>query len=206
MERIIKLNQAEKMLKSNKPQYSICKICKVKYARQSNVLRPTCTDHNCMTKYGLLLLENKKKKENRDKEKHEREQTKEMKAKLLTHKDYIKLFQTVFNTYIRLRDKDKPCVSCRNPYADQYDAGHFIATTKQFLRFHEDNVHGQCRKCNRYMVGNIIPYRIELINRIGIERVEWLESNAHRNLELSIPEIQEQIRIYKQKIKELKTL
>jgi hypothetical protein len=46
------------------------------------------------------------KKEREKKAKQERKETKKAKEALLTHKDYLKLFQKVFNTYIRLRDKD----------------------------------------------------------------------------------------------------
>jgi len=48
------------------------------------------------------------------------------------------------------------------------------------VRFNEDNVHLSCRKCNYFLAGNLIPYHIELINRIGEERVIALQDKVSR--------------------------
>ncbi len=127
-----------------------------------------------------------------------------LREKTMSHKDYLKLLQVVFNTFIRLRDADRGCVSCGATVCEEFHAGHFVATTHQFLRFDEDNVWKQCSKCNTHLRGNLIPYRIELIKRIGKERVEELENQRHNTLKLSIPEIKEKISYYKEKIKEFK--
>ena len=128
----------------------------------------------------------------------------QMKSDLLTHKDYIKLLQVTFNTFIRLRDKDLPCISCGVLKCEEFHAGHYIATTYQYHRFNEFNVWKQCSKCNTYLRGNLIPYRIELIKRIGLNEVEYIENTRHMALELSIPDIKDLIIKYKEKIKELK--
>lgn len=129
-----------------------------------------------------------------------------MVEKLLTHKDYLQMLQVVFNTYIRIRDKDLPCISCGTLSNVKYDAGHFWnAGNNQFLRFNEDNVNKQCgNNCNVHLSGNFGEYRIGLIEKIGIERVDILEQTRHFTLKLSIAEIKEQILIYKSKIKLLK--
>ena len=79
-----------------------------------------------------------------------------------------------FHKFIRERDKGKPCVSCGSYNTSDashfYSAGNFPQT-----RFNEDNVHLSCRKCNYFLSGNLIPYRIELINRIGEDRFDRLE-------------------------------
>ncbi len=36
---------------------------------------------------------------------------------------------------------------------------------------------GQCKRCNRHLGGNYSEYRKELVNRIGLERVEKLEND-----------------------------
>ena len=151
----------------------------------------------CADEYQKLLKTNKEAKEWRDKKKV-------MKADLMTFSDHIKLFQTVFNTFIRLRDKDLPCVSCGAEKCEEFHAGHYIASTYQYLRFNEFNVHKQCSKCNTHLRGNSIPYRIELIKRIGLEEVEYLENSRHMMLEITIPEIKEKIKEYKEKIRKLK--
>ena len=137
-------------------------------------------------------------------EKKQRLETKKAKEKLLTHKDYLKLLQKVFNTYIRLRDKDLPCVSCGKNNDKQYHAGHYRSVgSAPHLRFNEINVWKQCATCNNYLHGNLIEYRKELINRIGVDKVEWLENYQESN-KMLIPEIKEQIKLYKHKIKQLK--
>jgi len=137
-------------------------------------------------------------------EREEKQDTKERKTSLLTHKDYIKMLQTVFNTYIRIRDKDLPCVSCGRNNVEEFHAGHYIATTYQYHRFNESNVWKQCSQCNTHLRGNLIPYRLELIKRIGLEQVEHIENTRHIPLLMSIPEIMDKIKEYKSKTKELK--
>jgi len=45
----------------------------------------------------------------------------EKKAELMTVQDYVKIAQQVFNKYIRLRDKDKGCISCGKPLVGKFD-------------------------------------------------------------------------------------
>ena len=54
------------------------------------------------------------------------------------------------------------------------------------------------------MSGNLLEYRPRLIERIGIERVEELDSKRHNLLDISIPEIQDKIKEYKERTKKLK--
>jgi hypothetical protein len=144
------------------------------------------------------------KKEREKKAKQEWKETKKAKEALLTHRDYLKLFQTVFNTYIRTRDKDLPCISCRKNNEKQFHAGHYRSVGScPELRFEELNVWRQCATCNTYLHGNLIEYRKELINRIGVEKVEWLEGYQPSN-KMLIPEIKEKIKEYKAKINSLK--
>lgn len=86
-----------------------------------------------------------------------------------------------------VRDLNKPCVSCGRSWADEWHAGHFInAGNHAEIRHEPDNIHKQCSQCNTHLSGNLVPYREELIRRIGLERVEWLELNkgAHRTTKL----------------------
>ncbi|WP_173578977.1 recombination protein NinG, partial [Escherichia coli] len=43
------------------------------------------------------------------------------------------------------------------------------------------NIHKQCVVCNQHKSGNLVPYRVELINRIGQEAVDEIESNHNRH-------------------------
>lgn len=128
----------------------------------------------------------------------------ELKEKLKTLSDYKKELQTVFNAYIRLRDSHLPCISCGRHHTGQYHAGHYrsVGSNPQ-LRFNEDNVHKQCAPCNNHKSGNPIEYRINLIKKIGQERVEFLESD-HDPKHYTKLELIELKVIYKDKIRKLK--
>jgi hypothetical protein len=129
----------------------------------------------------------------------------ETKEKLKTKSQHLKELQVIFNKYIRLRDADEPCISCRTKANVKYDAGHYIAVSESpALRFNEDNVHKQCSNyCNVNKSGNYHAYRFWLLEKIGVERVEALESSRHIPLKLSIDEINELKQVYRAKIKSI---
>jgi hypothetical protein len=98
--------------------------------------------------------------------------------KLKTKQEYLKDAQRHFNIYIRLRDGALPCISCQRHHSGQYHAGHYRTIgSSPGQRFNEDNVHKQCSACNNYLSGNIVNYRINLIDKIGISKVEALEAD-----------------------------
>lgn len=77
-----------------------------------------------------------------------------------------------------IRDRDSVCISCGRSVEH---AGHYISRgASGYLRFHPDNLAGQCAKCNTYLSGNIVNYRYGLLDKIGKKRVEWLEENRHK--------------------------
>lgn len=53
---------------------------------------------------------------------------------------------------------------------------------------HPDNCHKQCAPCNTHLSGNLVLYRVNLINKIGLDRVEWLEG-PHEPLKLTVTDI-----------------
>jgi len=118
-------------------------------------------------------------------EKMRRMERAEMKDKQKTLRHRLAEAQIAFNSYIRIRDKWKPCVSCGTPPTEHgrggsRDASHYLArgnpNSGSFHRFHWRNVHSSCKKCNRFLAGNLVPYRVELIKRIGLDRVEEIEN------------------------------
>ena len=112
-----------------------------------------------------------------------------------------KVAQQTFNKYIRLRDKDLPCISCDHDGKRQRHASHFrpVGRNSQH-RYNEDNCHSACSICNSHLSGNLLPYRIALIEKIGIERVDALESD-NSTKSYSVDELKEIIDTYKSKIK-----
>lgn len=181
------------MSNQNKPKK--CKMCSKDFIPMQP-LHQVCS-HSCALDYSRGKIRQRAKKEN-----------KELKEKLKTKGQYLSELQTIFNRFIRLRDKDEPCISCRTKSNVKFDAGHFIAVSESpALRFNEDNVHKQCSNyCNVNKSGNYHAYRFHLLNKIGVERVEALESSRHIPIKLSIEEIKDLKEVYKLKIKQLEII
>lgn len=135
------------------------------------------------------------------KEKAVRKLHREQKEAIKPKSKWLAEAQAAFNKYIRLRDYDQPCISCLKPRevieAEQgwkvggcFDAGHFMTRgAKGQLRFVLFNVHKQCKSCNggggRFSAKAATVdanYRINLIEKIGIDKVEWLENNNELDL------------------------
>ena len=139
-------------------------------------------------------------------EKKERKEHRQAKERIKSRGDWLKEAQAVFNKYIRLRDEKDPCISCGRNHTGQYHAGHYRSVgAAPELRFDENNVHKQCAPCNNHKSGNAIEYRIALVKRIGLDKVEWLEG-PHEAKKYTIEEIKEIKMKYKAKAKELETL
>lgn len=173
-----------------------CKVCGKPFVKTFSSTQKVCSPE-CAIK---LARDNAQKAQERAEKKKQRER----KAKLKSRSEWLKEAQSVFNKFIRLRDKDQPCISCGRYHQGQYHAGHYRSVGAcPELRFCELNVHKQCAPCNDWKSGNAIEYRINLVKKIGIERVEYLERQDHPPLKLTIEEIKEQIKIYKAKCKEL---
>lgn len=169
-----------------------CKVCKNPFTPQ-RPLQMVC-GILCANKY---LAKRKEVKDKKD--------LSEMKKSLLTHKDYLKMLQVVFNSYIRERDKGKGCISCGTPLVNKFDAGHYFSVGgNASLRFDEDNVFGQCVFCNQHKHGNLIEYGERLPLRIGKVAFEQLKARRNDVNKLSIPELIELTKEYKFKLKELK--
>lgn len=184
-----------------------CKNCKEKFeAYEFN--GKFCKEIDCQVKKALYLVDKDrtaKKKKQAEKMKRINKEVRELKEKIKTKQDYEKELQKIVNTFIRLRDKDKPCISCDKILRSKYDAGHFYpAGSYKNLRFNEDNIHAQCVSCNRDKHANLLEYRPRLIKRIGIERVEELDRIRNTPAHFTIEELKEMKIKYKQKVKELK--
>lgn len=89
----------------------------------------------------------------------------------------IKIAVRHFHQFIRKRDHGQPCISCGKRTTLQ--AGHFFsAGNHPAVRFDEDNIHGQCLKCNYYLSANLIPYRQNLLEKIGSKKFKALEQKV----------------------------
>lgn len=168
-----------------------CRICKAKF-EPFNSLQVWCSPE-C----GYELSKQREEAKVKRGAKEFRKQTREMKAKLKSKSQWLDEAQAACNAYIRERDKRLPCISCGTTSQNiQYCAGHYKTRGGHpELRFHPMNIHKQCNyHCNSQKSGNIDKYRPELIKKIGLLQVEWLEGN-HEIQHLQIDDIK-QIKIY----------
>ncbi|MCK4827970.1 recombination protein NinG [bacterium] len=112
--------------------------------------------------------------------------------------------QIIFNQWIRERDKGMPCISS-GKYVD-LQAGHFFAvSTHQGLRYNEDNVHGESIYSNMFDQSHLIPYRDNLLKKIGQKRFDVLYAKAADYKQFGYTftraEVTEIIEKYKNKLK-----
>jgi hypothetical protein len=137
--------------------------------------------------------------------KTERRADKAKRERLKTRAEWQKDAQTEFNAYIRARDAHLPCISCGRHHDGQWHAGHYLSRgARPELAFEESNCHKQCAPCNTHLSGNLVLYRVNLIARIGLDRVEWLEG-PHDPVKRTVDSLKGLIAEYRQKRKELET-
>ncbi|SDS78766.1 Bacteriophage Lambda NinG protein [Pseudomonas sp. Z003-0.4C(8344-21)] len=141
----------------------------------------------------------------------DRREIKVRKEKLKSRADHLREAQAAVNEFVRLRDAHLPCISCDSMPNDndlmtgsRWDAGHYrsIGACPE-LRFEPLNIHRQCVKCNRNLSGNAVEYRIRLVQRIGADKVAWIEG-PHKPQKLTVEEIKTIKAEYRAKTRELK--
>lgn len=184
-----------------------CPICEIKFTPLRQIQK-VCSAP-CAIKHATALRDKARAKAEKIAEREDRKVIRFRKEALKTRSDYLKEAQTVFNAYIRERDKHQPCICCGMPLNQDavgggYDCGHYRSVgSAPHLRFTETNANGQTKKCNRYGAGRAVDYRIGLIKRIGLEAVESLEADNEPR-KWTIEDLKQIKETYKAKLKELK--
>ena len=178
-----------------------CKQCLDYLPAEDGVKVPAgwfcCFDH-------AIEFANKKQKAARKKE--ATRQHKADKLRVKTKREWLTELQTVFNKYVRLRDKNDGCISCDKSvdWNGQYHSGHYYSRgSSSALRFNLWNVHKQCSICNNHLSGNIGEYTPRLIDKIGGDRYNWLITHKSDKASFSIEWIQRAIKLTKRKIKRI---
>jgi hypothetical protein len=164
------------------------KKCKVRDC--CNYFIPRSSMHSvCGPACASKLVRDKREREETKKLQEQRKKDRETRDKLKTRAEWLKEAQAAFNAYIRARDADQPCISCGRHHTGQWHAGHYLSRgARPELAMHPDNCHKQCAPCNTHLSGNLVLYRVNLINKIGLDRVEWLEG-PHEPLKLAVTDI-----------------
>lgn len=158
----------------------------------------------CSPRCGLAIKDVNQEKARKSLAQVQRQEIKVRKERLKTRADHLREAQAVFNEWVRLRDADLPCVSCGRHHDGQYHAGHYRTVgANPEIRFEPLNVWKQCAPCNTHLSGNLVNYRLSLLQRIGAEKLDWLEG-PHPARKYTIEEIKAIKADYREKIKELK--
>jgi hypothetical protein len=159
------------------PRKRKCKACSVIFepARQMQ--------QACSVPCAIKLTEKKKAQKAARANRDERKSLAERKAKLKTRREWIAECQAVVNKVARLRDTlaGHGCISCgarpQQKFGGTVDAGHYRSVgSAPHMRFFLPNISAQCTRCNRDLGGCAVDYRKGLVERIGIDRVEQIES------------------------------
>ena len=172
-----------------------CRICRDKFEAKY-FLQKACLNPACLAEWAKLDREKKADITHKVRKREFKDNDKSLRTKEA---------QKAFNAFIRARDNDLPCISCGRTHLGQYHAGHYKSTgSSPELRFEEINNNKQCAPCNNHLSGNIENYRINLIKKIGLDKVEWLEG-PHEPKKYTCAELKEIELMYKQKIKKYLT-
>jgi hypothetical protein len=173
-----------------KPKEKSCKVCSKPFKPfKSTAL--VCS-YQCAIKYA-------KRKEKAKKQK--------VRDNVVKYSKLMAEAKAAFQKWVRKRDEHLPCISCGKLTAEQWDGSHlFKSEVYRGVIFHPWNVNRACSYCNRWLDGNLIPYRKELINRIGLDKVELLEQEANqtRQRKWSRDELVEIRDEFKQRLKLMK--
>lgn len=172
-------------IKPKPPKARKCKCCPEKFIPR-NTLQTVCSP-KCAIQLANQLSERKQKRL----EKEQRDELRVRREKLKTKSDWAKEAQVAVNRYIFWRDFGRPCIACGRPLnygvrGGAVDASHYRSRgSASHLRYNVFNIHAGCVRCNRELSGNLIPFRINLIEKIGANRVEALEhDNTPRKFDI----------------------
>lgn len=176
-----------------KRTYGLCQSCYAKWLLETD-------DGREKLKYATLKATKERVElENAEKEIKERKKI----SYLLTN------VKNIVHKYIRLRDKGRSCISCGTEWREDFQAGHFYKSELySSLRFNEDNIHGQCPKCNIYDEGNLNKYDLNLPKRIGKSKYHKLKELALEDKKTAFKwdrdELENIRKRYKAKLSEIK--
>lgn len=169
-----------------------CAVCKKDFAPVRSMQR-VCSLH-CARRVPVIAKQTLKA---------ERKVTKAKLDAIKPRGKWIAEAQTAFNGFVRARDAKLPCVSCGTTTASSWNASHYRSTgSAPSLRLDEANCHRSCAQCNLHLHGNLVPYRLELIRRIGQAEVDRLEGQQQPK-KFTIDELREIRDRYRKMAKEL---
>lgn len=121
---------------------------------------------------------------------------------------HFKKLDNVFSKYVRLKEADEfgnvKCCTCPTiEHWKEMDCGHFMPRGNFSVRWNEFNCHPQCKICNQINNGEPIKYEKFINNTYGANAADIMRQQARKVRKFTQGEIDELIKYYQDKIKEL---
>lgn len=157
------------MLTYKNPKAKSCVVCErvfVPWSSTQVVCRQSCAMKKAR---GDRLAAEKAEKEAFEKRKQATKRVSELESEC----------RAIVQEIARIRDRNDGCISCHmGPnYDGQWHGSHYRSHGGcSSLQFHLWNIHKSCAQCNKFKAGNIAEYRPRLVEKIGADRVEWLDN------------------------------
>lgn len=156
-------------MSSIKPnQNGTCKVC------QKPFIKYRTTQRTCSAKCAIKEARGKTKKKSLEQKQLDRKMRELMKTK----KDYEIELLKIVQEMARILDKDLPCIASGS-FNGKMAGGHYYAAGSgpfTMLKFNMWNIHKQCFHSNSGKAGDTHRYRLGLIDRYGIEKLDEIES------------------------------
>jgi hypothetical protein len=162
------------------PKPKKCPICTTEYIPRSS-LQKVCHNYKCAMEFNRQVDERNAAREKRKQERLQRDDLRKRRERLKGKSEWNREAQAAVNKFIFWRDYGDPCIACGKPLnygvrGGAVDASHYRSRgAAPWLRFNVFNNNAGCVHCNRDLSGNLIPYRINLIEKFGLHRVERIE-------------------------------
>jgi hypothetical protein len=146
-----------------------CKVCKVEFM-PARPLQAVCGFFCALTK----AREDRQKAEQKA-GRVARVELRVAKEKAKTRGQWMKEAQAASNAWRRESEIHRGCISCGTHFG-KMNGGHYRSVgSSPATRFEPLNCWPQCERCNSYLSGNLINYRVGLLKIIGSEKLEYLE-------------------------------
>ena len=127
----------------------------------------------------------------------------------MTKKKLKEKLDRLFSQFVRIRDADDHgnivCASCNVvlPWKKSH-AGHFISRSCHSVRWNEQNVNGQCPKCNLWSQGQQYAHSLTIDKKYGEGTAERLYRESKKTKQYTEADYEILIEEYKEKVKQLK--
>lgn len=114
---------------------------------------------------------------------------------------------TIYSVYVRrVASDDRGYINCycgAKVKWQESDNSHYIPRGCLALRYDPRNTHPSCRRCNRFMGGNLQAYSLYLEQKYGAGILQELNQEKHKIVKLSTEWYEEKIRKYATLLSEL---